>query len=646
MRDKNKYIFLFKASALICGSFYLFLFLFLFPVSAEMKSSSYIIYENLFQTFDGPVLSSPGVSVSENIATISWNTDVLASSFVVYDTESSFVNNYESGNSNDSTLTHEVILSGLEYSTTYYYRVKSRSINGGESIGGVLNFSTGAAPEEPRRSSGGSILIIDKTDKIAPSISDISIDQISSESAYVSWLTDEDASAFIEYGVSEDYGKTVGSWEMGLEHEVILENLLPGVEYYFRILSSDDSGNVGESENQIFTTQKGDEIAIDTDNDGIVDEIISEDDLKTLLQKAVEIMNNMAGEVSAEINESDLLDPFDSLKKLASFIPAPLFSAEPRLEIESDKVTVFWKTDKNASSLVAISSEELYFPNATESYSQIVGDSENLIKDHRVEVFGLKPDTLYHYQLRSKAILGPLGRSRDFTFRTAAKSIEISNFFSQVIDDNTAIFKWLTNVKADSVIVYTPYRDNELFLDESRQFNSEDKTVLHEITISNFSPGVKYKVEIESNDESGNKAVEIIDPFSTAEDDLSPEVTQIKTSSSISSDKQSKIQTVISWVTNEPATTQVFFMEGVHGTEVQLKDNSPYNGYYAKEHIVVVNKFNPGTVYTFRVESVDSGGNKTTSDPQTFMTPKKSESIIDVIIRVLEDTFGWMKEII
>ena len=81
------------------------------------------------------------------------------------------------------------------------------------------------------------------------------------------------------------------------------------------------------------------------------------------------------------------------------------------------------------------------------------------------------------------------------------------------------------------------------------------------------------------------------------------------------------------------------------GGTVTLKESTVLSDSYSKDHIIVITKFKPGTVYTFRVESIDASGNSTLSKPHTFMTAKQKESIIQVIIRVLENTFGWMKQI-
>ena len=45
------------------------------------------------------------------------------------------------------------------------------------------------------------MLIIDKNDKTAPVISNIQIQDIRSDSAVVTWNTDEESDSFVEYGI-------------------------------------------------------------------------------------------------------------------------------------------------------------------------------------------------------------------------------------------------------------------------------------------------------------------------------------------------------------------------------------------------------------------------------------------------------------
>jgi len=52
-------------------------------VLAVMKSSNYVIYENVLNPFDGPAIANVSSSAGSTSATITWNTNVPADGFVI-----------------------------------------------------------------------------------------------------------------------------------------------------------------------------------------------------------------------------------------------------------------------------------------------------------------------------------------------------------------------------------------------------------------------------------------------------------------------------------------------------------------------------------------------------------------------------------
>ncbi len=661
------------------------LFIFIIPGTGNsaMKSTNYIIYENILHSFDGPIISNVSSSLSDNDLTVTWITNAPSDSFVVYDVINPFTSRKEQGNTNVSVTSHSVIVSGLDYSTTYYFSVKSKRINGGTTLDStVYSVSVGADPtpsaEQPS-TGGGGILIIDKTDKFPPEIDNVSVTQLGDLFVNITWETDEEATSFVEYGLNDIYGNVYGEWSSSTDHSVVIENLFPGTVYNFRALSSDDWGNVGYSDNFTFTTLELGEEPVDEPGvepksdepfcgDGTIDDNEECDDgntddgdgcsarcidepqtdealLEEASRKALEIFNRLSNQVSLNFFEDTLIDHINSIEELAGVIPAPLLSGEPRLDIEADNAEVSWTTDKDSNSLVAIAPDDEYDADADESYVQVVGNADELTTQHSVKILGLRPDTLYHFQLRSQASVGPMGISSDFTFRTQLENLEMISFFAQVLDDFSATIKWVTNKETDSQITFIPYRGNILSLEEAKTAKDSDPTIIHEIKIEDFMPGIFYDIEIISRDDEGNSVTETIERFSTSEDDFPPEISQIKSESSIFIDKSDKVQTVITWLTNEPSTSMVYHMRGVQRNK-ELENKTKLIKNYTKEHVVVIPSFKPGQVYSFMVESTDSGDNTSISKLHTFMTPKKSESIIQVIIKILEDTFGWVKKIV
>jgi len=637
----------------------LLLLLFFSPEIAfsAMESDSYVIYENIHHDFDGPVISAVSSGVSGLTATVTWTTDVNADSFVVYDTDSGVPDSSskEQGSALKTNTSHSVDLTGLSANTTYYYKVKSTRVNGGTSIYNTINsFSTGSDPNAPAPSSGGGgggMLIIDKTDKIAPSISNISAVAIDSNSIKVSWETDELATSFVEYGETLSFGSVYGKWGSSTDHEIILVDLSPSTTYNYRALSSDSWGNLGKSDTFSFTLNPGE--SEEEPIEGIQEEEKPEDPSKPedpgiidkVTNTALDLLRKLFPEVALNELSEEQLNSVDSLEKLSAFISAPVLSGQPGIDIGATEASISWTTDIDSNSQIAFAPSDRYNSSADEPYYQIVGDANEMTTDHTVNIRGLSPDTTYHFQLRSKPRIGPTALSRDYTFVTSIETLSIVSFFTQIISNEQVIFKWVTNKESDSVLKFSPYHDNIVAVDEQKIIKDNEQLVIHEITVSEFEAGIYYDIELQSTDKDGNTAIETLPHFSTSEDDLPPVISHVKADSTVFLDRSSKTQTIIAWMTNEPSTSRVFYQEGVHGSQVDLSESTDFNTNYTKEHVMVITKFKPGIVYSFRVASIDSGGNTSLSKTHTFMTAKQRESIIQIIIGIFEDTFGWVKKL-
>lgn len=104
-------------------------------------------------------------------------------------------------------------------------------------------------PESP--SSNGT----SSTDTIAPSITDISISEVSETTATITWTTDEAATSQVEYGKTTGYGSTTPLDEnLVTSHSVTLVGLKPNTTYHFRVKSKDTGGKEAASEDNSFVT--------------------------------------------------------------------------------------------------------------------------------------------------------------------------------------------------------------------------------------------------------------------------------------------------------------------------------------------------------------------------------------------------------
>ncbi|MDD5527955.1 MAG: hypothetical protein PHO56_03220 [Patescibacteria group bacterium] len=209
----------------------------------------------------------------------------------------------------------------------------------------------------------------------------------------------------------------------------------------------------------------------------------------------------------------------------------------------------------------------------------------------------------------------------------------------------TAIFHWLTNNDTDSSVRYTPYRNGVLDVQSAATVNNKNYTTLHEVTIDNFESGIIYEIDLSGKDVKGKIISQKITSFSTGADNFPPVIYQVQTESALSAGKESNVQTIISWLTDEPATSQVFYQQGVGTVDENAWEKTQLDPNYSKKHIVVLTKFEAGQIYQFKLQSADSNNNLAISKIYTILAPKQQESVFQVIIKNFEDIFGWTNKI-
>lgn len=334
-----------------------------------------------------------------------------------------------------------------------------------------------------------------------------------------------------------------------------------------------------------------------------------------------------------------------SIEELSYLLPRPVMSGVPSVQVSDKTATISWRTDKEANSLIAISPASRYNPASPDNYLQVVGQPGSKTREHTVIVYDLEPNSLYHYQLRNQGSLGPEARSDDFTFRTSQEVLDVESYSVQNLSEIAAVFRWKTNSPADSTVKYTPYREGRLFSEQAVSVQDKAVTTVHEVEVEGFEPGVIYELELISRGAGGESVHRSLGAFSTSDNDLPPIIEQVQNVSAISPGKDVKIQTIISWNTNELSTSRVYYQKGVVRSEGKLAESTPLDNNLTKRHLAVVTKFEPGTVYSFQTESIDAGGNVSLSKIYTILTPREEESVFQVIVKNMEGVFGWVKKL-
>jgi peptidoglycan hydrolase-like protein with peptidoglycan-binding domain len=96
-------------------------------------------------------------------------------------------------------------------------------------------------------------------DVTPPVISEVTATDITTTSAKITWLTDEEADSKVWYGtttplVVDDTTPVGTSTDLVLDHEIVLSGLITNTSYYYIVSSSDEEGNYEISLEETFTT--------------------------------------------------------------------------------------------------------------------------------------------------------------------------------------------------------------------------------------------------------------------------------------------------------------------------------------------------------------------------------------------------------
>ena len=95
-----------------------------------------------------------------------------------------------------------------------------------------------------------------KKDTINPTISNLEVTSKTDTTATITWSTDEPSNSEVEYDTtSNTYTYQEFEGDLVTSHSIILTNLDPDTTYFFRVKSTDESGNSIQSDESSFTTE-------------------------------------------------------------------------------------------------------------------------------------------------------------------------------------------------------------------------------------------------------------------------------------------------------------------------------------------------------------------------------------------------------
>jgi len=483
----------------------------------------------------------------------------------------------------------------------------------------------------------------DDEDSTPPGITNVEVSHVSATSSVITWETDELSDSLVNYGLDSNYGISREPRFDKTSHEILLDNLLAGTKYYFRITSSDESGNQGISSNYNFTTEidekeieeegKSEEI-IEEGNEGLSENLLADGAGGLSEQGVREILQAIRAVSSEKVVEKIQEEIQNKAEEIVE--PPKILLDYADVEVGVDYANISWKTDKESNSIVALANDNDYDDFLDNPYVWKEGEPDETVLDHVVYINGLRPATVYHFQVSSEDNLGLTGKSSDKTFKTKSVKPEIYNLSISKIEEESATLRWTTNVPCSSLIEYVNLNTGETKLEGNSSFLTVHKIQLKNLIFDTYYSAV-VTVKSEDNEETTSDPL----TFITTRDKYPPTILKVNTESTIYPGADNKIQTIASWETDEPAKCQLFYHQGLFSDNINTLNKETD---FMTNHVQVITNFLPSSVYKFWLVCNDEAENKARSEDFSMLTPSREESIIDIIIKNFESSFGWVKK--
>ena len=186
----------------------------------------------------GPVLSSIGlIEVEDGVVQVLWNSDEQCRGQVEYGLDSSLTSSTIM--SAQFQTNHFFQIDGLATGRLFLFRAVCRDLSGNISRSDLYSVWVGEAPDSTGPSFAGQVIAV-------PGISE----------AEITWTTDEPSDSRVEFGEESNVYDRSSPLDLTrvTVHRIIINGLDAEVEYHFRVISRDMSGNLSMLENLAFTT--------------------------------------------------------------------------------------------------------------------------------------------------------------------------------------------------------------------------------------------------------------------------------------------------------------------------------------------------------------------------------------------------------
>jgi hypothetical protein len=440
----------------------------------------------------------------------------------------------------------------------------------------------------------------------APTITGTPTVTLGATSATITWTTTRSSYGSIEFGKASTYGSIASEASPSASHSVKISGLSPGETYHYRTQALDSSELVGYERSDSYSTDYT---------------------FTTLSTPSI---------TGVSVSDHSLTSA------VISWQTASLATAQ----IEYGETTGYGtKLDVSAG--------------ATES-------------THSARLSNLTHTKTYHFRVRGVSVDGTDIFSEDNTFSTLTfpKITAVVMNTDQTSSGMQVILGWKTNVPTTSDVSVQKVKvtdqakqqssvslDNVAYLQSLTQIDLaavpvepdgepityyEGKMLATHIQrVGHLDDGAIYVFTIRGKDDHGIELVSDPIRYVTGADTKAPALNNVIIETPISGlGEEAKAQMIVSWDTDEPATSQVLYGQGVGSEYPQATEETAD---LTTKHVMVIRDLTPTTSYHLQIKSKDSNGNLSLSEDTVVVTPESQQAALDIILQNLSDVFGFLK---
>ena len=607
-----------------------------------------------FTTTDvpGPSVSNvQSILITLNTVKITWTTDRDASSQVAYslisDLSNALTYPQSEADIDPRVSSHQVQITGLASASVYYYKVVSTDANGN---------STDAPSAPPYFS-------FSTSDTSSPVITAMVTKHIKDTSVTITFTTNETATSYADYGTTILYGTLSSNANLNTNHVFNLTGLASQTAYFFRVEAKDPGGNetIDNNSGAGYTF-----ITLATIN-AVISNVLA----RTVSSTAVDITWTTTSTLDSQVEYS--LN--SNLSSPALFPSSPTGSGTSHLvsltglsentryyyKVKSDanespvynfltgdttvpvisgisavyndiNAVVSWITDELATTQLEYGTSDAYGTTTTLDLLPTLS--------HAVTLTSLSTGTTYHYRVKSKDGIGNEAVSSDNSFTTNAgtslgaeedRSAPVISSITALSSNTSAIISWTTNKDANTQVEYG----------ESASYGTsstldEILTKDHVARLTPLTASTEYHYRVKSIDSINNLAQSSDQTFTTNAG-TSKQVAEVGGTAMVIINAQdttparisnfrvtgiTEISASAQWQTNELSLTLLVYGKGgiteVRGKTGSFDEYSMRNK--VRDHVIDLQKLQPGTLYSAQAIAIDEGGNVTQGPLTEFKT--------------------------